>query len=360
MDLSRWLTGYRILMVILQIIIVSMLIIAVYPVATQEISVTSVGEVQFDIDENYLVIEVPVNITNHGFFDINNIALNYTVTNATTFYLSHSNIVGSVKGGTSQRLLLPVKIDLQKIYQEEQPNFYHFFHGDKMHLNITLSLQYMMNMITVKSHYSTDIIWKPPIKNYGIGQPTNISMKDGKLILTLPFYLNTQKYLKGNIYIAGMIKNSKGDKIGNFKTSARLGGLYHGVAEMIFSESAVKNLLTRSDTLSLYGNFTFLGLKFPFNLAYQWGAPLDNFNATLLTNGIQYSFVDSSPFSYHFLINISFYNGNSLVNTTSEKVQVSPGEKVLRYVKFPSEAFNRIIVEIYDADTGLYFKEVVG
>ncbi len=360
MDLSKLLTGYRVFMVILQIIVVSMLILAVYPVATQKISVTSVGEVQFDIDGNYLVIKVPVNITNHGFFDINDIMLNYTITNATTFYLSHSSVVGSIKGGNSQTLVLPIKIDLHKIYQEEQPNFYHFFHRDKMHMNITLSLKYMMDMITIKSHYNTDIIWKPPIKTYGFGQPTNISMKDGKLILTLPFYLNTQKYLKGNTYIAGTIKNSRGNTIGNFKTSAVLGRLYHGAVRMIFSESAVKNLLTVSDTLSLYGNFTFLGLRFPFDLAYQWGAPLDNFNVTPLTNGVQYSFIDSSPFSYHFLINVSFYNGNSLVNTTSEKVQVSPGEKVLRYVRFPSETFTHIIIEIYDTDTGLYFKEVVG
>ncbi len=357
MKLRSMLTAYRVFVALFQIAIVVLMFLGVYFIGTQQIRVEEVGTPDITFDGTNIILKVPVKIVNGGVYDINDITLSYRLSNASSQFTESQEYLGSVEGGDDAVIPLPVEINLTEIYKMEAPNFYHFFHRDTFEANFTLSLKYLLNMVSARMNYSTAITWKPPIKGYSLGDEYTFFMNSSGLHLKIPFYLNTESYMWGEACVSGDILSGE-ERIGEMNATAPLGEPYHGVLYLHLWKW--KELITHTEILTMSGNFTVLNFAFPLRMDYRWGAPLSNLTYWVGGDGkIHYTFTDESPHPLHLYVNVTYYNGNVIVDTENERLSVQPGEHVSGQAKIPSESFDRVVISFYDSVTHLSYEEVV-
>jgi len=356
MSLERMLTAYRVFVAIFQVVIILLILTAVYPLATQQIKVEEIGEPDIAFDGTNIILKVPVKIANKGIYDISDISLEYVLSNHTSKFIENREYLGTIKSGEEDVIPLPVIINLTELYRMEQPNFYHFFHGDIFQANFTLSLKYLFGMIFLESEYYTNISWKPPIKEYSIGNGYSFSLRNSTAFIYIPFTLDTQKYLWGEALVSGNIITKDG-KIGNINGSASLGEYYQG--ELCLELKNWKELMIKSQDLKFLGNLTVFQFPIPFSYIYHWGAPFANLTYSLEGDKVVYSFRDESSLPLDLYINATFYSGNTLVKEESERMHVNVGEETTGEILLPSESFDTIVITFEDVNSGAYYREVV-
>lgn len=356
MKVEKMLKLYNIFIALFQIIVILLLFMAVYPLAIQGIRIEEIGEPDITFDGNSIILKVPVKIINGGFYDINDITLSYILTNSTSEFLKDSQYLGSIKGGEDAVIPLLVNMDLKKIYEMEAPDFYHFFHQDTLEANFTLSLKYLLDMVYFTTEYNTILTWKPPIKGYSMGENYRFFMNSTGLYLTIPFTLDTASYLWGDANIMGDVFASN-NKIGMMNASLPLGKVYDGKIYLHFF--TLDNLLNKSQKLELRGNFYLLNFSFPINFGYRWSAPLANFSYFIRNNSLFYSFADESPQNLDLVVNVTYYKANTIIGNDTQRLYVASGSSVKDQIDFPSENFDKIVLTLYDAISGISHQEVI-
>ncbi len=351
---------YSWILAIARIVVVIIVILAVYSVATQRIMVENVGNPYIEMEGINVTVKIPITLKNYGYYDIRDISISYDIKNESVHLLSYGEIVGDIKKDSIETLIIPIKVDLKKLYELEYPSFYHFFNNDTFHLNLTLSLKYMLGLVTLRVNFDQDVDWTPPIKDANIYPVHSYSMDSQGIHFKLPYMIKTADYLSGMGQADGVVEGSEGE-IGNFTTEFSLGTTYYGNISSLINYENAKDLVIHSQWLYFVGNVAFLGLRLPINETYYWGAPLDNLSYEILSNNtIHYSFTDNSPSSLNLYINRTYYYQGNIVKHETTHLYVATGEYVDRYEDLNiTQPVDQVLLSFYDSNSGVYYKEVI-
>ncbi len=351
---------YSWILAIARIVVVIIVILAIYSIAAQKISVENVGNPYIEMEGTNVTVKIPITLKNYGYYNIEDISISYDVKNESTHLLSYGEVVGNVERDSIETVVIPIKLDLKKIYELEYPSFYHFFNNDTLNLNLTVSLKYMLGLVTLRVNFNQDVEWKPPIEDADIYPIQDYSMDSRGIHFKLPYMIKTADYLSGMANASGVIKSDKGT-IGRFSTTFLLGTTYFGNISSIVYYGNTRNLITHSQWLSFVGNLTFLGLKLPIKESRYWGAPLNNLSYEILSNNtLHYSFTDDSSLPLNLYVNKTYYYQGSVVKEESTHLSISSGEHVSRYESLNiTQPVDQLRLSFYDATTGIYYEEVI-
>lgn len=360
MDLDLVRRVYSLILVIARIAVAVMVLLAVYSVAAQKINIEDVGTPYIEMEGTNVTVKIPVTLKNYGYYDIEDISIAYDIENSSAHLLSLKEVVGDVNKDSIETIAIPIRVDLKKLYEMEHPNFYHFFNNDTFYLNLTLSLKYMMGLVTFKVNFNQDVEWRPPIEEAEVYHIEEYSMDSDGIHFYLPYMIKTADYLNGMANASGVVKGDNG-LVGNFDTNFTLGTTYYGNISSLIYYDAAGDLITHSQWLYFIGNVTFLGLKIPINHTQYWGAPLNDLQYNIESNNtIHYSFTDDSSMPLNLYINRTYYYQGNLVNEETTHLYVSPGEHVDRYEDLNiTQPVDKVILSFYDANTGIYYQEVI-
>ncbi|NPA75757.1 MAG: hypothetical protein GXO25_06720 [Euryarchaeota archaeon] len=350
---------YRLGAIIVQIVIFLIIFTAIYPVAARDIDVVNVGNETWKYDGDYILIEVPVTIKNDGVYDINDLSSTIEVRNSSAEFLATSQSLGDIKSGTKNTIMVKIPVNLRHLYDLESPYFYHFFHADKFNLTFSLSLKYLMDTVSVKTYYRSVIDWQPIIKEFKVGVPQEIDSENGKVIIYLPYTINTASYLWGHATFNGTVKCRAFS--GTFSAVFPLGKKYSGNMKMVFNGSHLETLVTESQMMWIDGKIGIAGIEVPMNTTYMWGAPLNNLKFEVLNNGtVHYSFTNDASFALNLHIKKQYYYNNTMVYQSEESLHVEPGTSVNRYEPINvGQPVDKLIITIYDNNTGVYYQKVI-
>ncbi len=351
---------YRDIVIIVQILVFVMIFLAIYPVAVQDVSVEHIGATTWSFDGENVIMTIPVTIKNDGIYDINDIHFGFIVKNSTAVFLQSSEVLGNVKAHSVQVLKIRIPVNLKHLYDLEAPSFYHFYHYDTFNVSMTMSLKYMLNMVTFTTVYNALETWQPLVKRLQLYHPNTFFNKSGEIIVTVPFEIETASYLWGKAKVYGDVYGAN-KYIGNFSSDIELGKLYEGKLKMYLKPLNITDFLTRSQDLYLDGNLSFMGFSVPISYTYRWGAPLANLKFEVLNNGtLHYSFTDESDMDLRLYINKTYYYNGTVVQTDSEYLYVKSGEYVNRYESITvAQPVDKVVITIHDAESGFTYVEVI-
>ncbi len=352
--------GYRSFAFLFHLGIFLMVFLAILPVAIKSTTVENVGDITWSFDgKRYAIMSVPVTIKNSGVYDIDDIHIFFKVRNSTATFVDSYQDAGDISAGSRKTIVVRIPVDLQHIYELEEPTFYHFFNYDTFDLNFSLSLRYLLDFVDFNSQYIDDVRWEPIVKDFTLYHPSGMEENGTNVIITIPYSITTASYLKGTAAFRG---NVTGDtNVGSFYTEFTLGRRYEGTLRLVFNVNATKSLVTHSQILHLSGEIDFEGFKVPMHTDYAWGAPLNNLQFEVLNNGtLHYSFQNDADFSLSLLVEKDYYYNGTLVYHEEERMNVEPGENVSRYEAINvNQPVDRVVVTITDENTGIQYVEVI-
>ena len=351
--------AYRNFTIAVQIGVFVIIFLAIYPVAVKDVCIESIGKATWSFDGENVIIEVPVKIKNGGYYDINAIKMAFGVKNSTSMFIDSNEELGNIKGGEVKTLKVHIPINLRRIYNLEMPSLYHFYNYDTFHVNFSLSLKYLWNMVLFKSNYRANETWEPILKELKTYHPNMLFENNSKIKIILPYKISTAHYLYGNAKFDGDIYGN--GKIGEFNTDFPLGKEYKGNLNLIFNLSSGKSLIIKSQNLHLRGNLSFMGFNIPLAKDYWWGAPLNNFKVEVLDNGtLHYSFSNDADFGMNLHITKTYYYNGTIVKNETETINVNPGDSVNKYEKIDvNQPVDKVVITIHDDNTGLNYQEEV-
>ena len=357
-----WKKAYRIyrdFAILFHIAIFLIIFIAILPVATKSITVEDVGHEKWSFDGKFVYIDIPITLKNGGVYDINALKVYFKVDNSTSNFINSNQNVGNIPHSSEKDIKIRIPIDMEKIYQLESPNFYHFYNSDDFHINFSFSLKYMLNLVDFETDFNDEVHWEPIIKEFETYHPSIINESNNRVKIIIPYTINTASYLSGNAEFRGKVRGI--ENMGTFSTTFPLGKKYNGNLEMIFDSKATKGLLTHSQNLHLSGNISIMGFNIPLERDYYWGAPFNNLKFEVLNNGtLHYSFKNDADFDMSLHITKDFYNGTSLVYHEEEYMIVNSGESVNKYEGITAtQRVDKVVITMTDENTGISYQEVI-
>jgi len=291
---------YRTFAFLFHLSIFLMVFLAIFPVAVKSVTVERVGGITWELNGDILDIEAPITLKNDGFYDIKDFRMDFTVVNGSAHFVEAHQNLGNIDKGETKVLYVKIPVNLTYLYELESPEFYHFFHYDEFTVEFHTSLDYMWGMVEMRTSYIKTIQWEPIVKSFKIYHPNILYQDGGKVLVLIPYEIDTAHYLKGEAEFSGVVR---GDNLmGEFKTKIKLGGKFSGTLNLSFN-SNFDTLLTESQILELEGNLSFLGFKIPIKTNYRWGAPLNGLKVEVLNNGsVHYSFQNDADFDMNLTI----------------------------------------------------------
>ncbi len=350
---------YRVAVVIVQALLLLMIFVAIYPVAAQDVTIKNIGRETWNYDGKMITVKIPVNVTNDGFYDINRIITSISVRNSSAEFVSSTQDLGDVPHGTDGTLVIKIPIDIEHIYEVEQPNFYHFFHSDVFNVSFTISLKYLMDTVTMSTYYESKLDWEPIIKEFHVYPPSELERDGDEVIVNMPYTIETAHYLWGNASFNGSVACNAFS--GTAYAEFPLGVEYNGSMRMVFNTENLESLITESQPMHITGKINIAGISVPVHTTYMWGAPLNGLKVEVLDNGtVHYTFKNDAAFAMNLHIDKKYYYQGNLVKEESEILHVPSGAYVNRYDTISvSSPVDRVVITIYDDDHGVYYQKVV-
>lgn len=272
--------AYRILRIsisIVNIAVVAMVILAVYPFVTGDFAVDLPTQDDLDwyyIDGN-LTLSAPVIIRNGGFYDVSDIAVTTSVENR-----SHYSIVnqvtpwGTIAAGAQATKQITFTLDLKKLVADGSD--YMIFHEDTFVVDISISAKYALGLISFVGQYQVTYPWDGLILGMGfIGTPSLFN-QTGTYGVNILYYLHTNHLLAG---LGGdfslSLSNGTGDDIAFSSQHVDFGVNYSDALNLSLDVLPAYDLLMNNQTLTAEITVRF-GPSFQVTMVRQvnWVAPM--------------------------------------------------------------------------------------
>ena len=188
--------------------------------------------------ENGLVhVSAPYSIDNGGFYDVDNLVINYSVTNNTRHRLAGDTFdLGRIPKGSTSSGALDFTFDLFGFYKNGTQ--WMVFHDDILNFDIHVSCYYTMKLVKFDASYSTGVTWDALIRSWHVDQPSSLPAPG--VPYPINYWLNTSSLLSGlppahvNISIS-----RNGQPLGWGLSDIQLGGDHQGVVNVNLLPGAI-------------------------------------------------------------------------------------------------------------------------
>lgn len=203
-----------------------------FPHGDFKVHLPTAGEVTWSYVDGIVVVHAPYSVDNGGFYDVDDLSVNYTVNNATHQFAAQRFDLGSLPAGETTTGSLDFTIDILGMYENNTQ--WLIFNDDILDFHIQVSCHYTMKLIEFDASYRSSVVWDALIKDWGVG---NISVPDPLNYTGEPvdinYWLNTSTLLRSlppatlNITVLG-----DSSPVGWAETTVQLGGHHDGLVSM--------------------------------------------------------------------------------------------------------------------------------
>jgi hypothetical protein len=157
---------------IVNIAIVALVFTSVWPFPSGEFSVDlpSANDVQWSYSDGNVHVIAPYTIHNGWIYDVNDLVLDYSVTNLERTTLSQNSIrIGTIPAGKVTSSHIDFTFNLTRLYGEGVLGM--VFRDDSLHFDIGVTCFYTMKLIKFEASYQAEVPWDALIRAYGVSAP---------------------------------------------------------------------------------------------------------------------------------------------------------------------------------------------
>lgn len=276
----RWsLLTVRLVILVVSLISAAILVLTILPLATGGLKIdVPQNDVQWSMDGDVLHAEVPVNIYNGGYFDIEDFALTIDLTDMDGTHLSNtSSVPTDLASGTWTEIVLPVQFDIGTLPLDKRIDI--VFNGTEVRVGIGLDSYFGLRTIHVTMDGSPDQTMSIPalVSNLNI-DPGNLRLASsrGGYQLVQPYSFDASDLLTGkDVTVSAVIADPDGT-LGSSEMTMTLQQQNQGQMYVPINNSVAAALLSRSDTLTVTASVGFDNITFTRTVRYDWTPPITN------------------------------------------------------------------------------------
>ncbi len=217
-----------------------------FPSGEFQMHLPKANDVKWSYENGLVHVIAPYSVHNGGVYDVDGLAVSYSVTNDSGHMLSAKTFnIGTIPKGSTHASSLDFTFDLLALYNGGAQ--WMVFHDDVLNFEIHVSCYYTMKLVKFGASYNADVAWNALIRSWSIEKPS--SLPAASTPYNAHYWLNTSDLLAGlppaqvNVSLFG-----GGHLLGYGTSEVQLGGDHTGIVAMTVLPSFFS---------SVYGNYTF-------------------------------------------------------------------------------------------------------
>ncbi|MFW6040870.1 MAG: hypothetical protein ACOC85_03440 [Thermoplasmatota archaeon] len=370
---------FRIGLGVYSIIVILLLSSSVYsfvsgPVMNPEefIQVPEVEDVEWTIEGSTIYVDTSLTISNSGFFDFNNIELDFNMVAMNSSLMRKTKVIEKVPSGESVEVPLNFSIDYNDLTEEEIETL--VFNQTMFDITASFSAEYPFSIMKFNLNFIDEIPWDGLIQEMDLKyEEAQIEDTENGDILSVPYEIQTADFLSGDAVIELIVEGEKGE-YSTSEITIPLGRYHSDDITFNIGENEIEELLTNSQLLTvtaniqLNENFDF----FEYITTYDWGAP---FNDLTLDNIRYYagraegdlSFINDSPQKLRMNLDIYIYDDSdnlieskSISYTNDPTYILEPGEEFQDTISIQLDQIPEYaVIDFTEVNSGITYREVV-
>lgn len=206
-----------------------------FPSGDFNVHLPSASEIHWTYADGTVRVTAPFTIDNGWIYDVDDLAINYLVTNGTGSTLATNTFkVGAIPAGRITSSQLDFTFDLLSLYSSGID--WMVFHDDMLYFRLEATCWYTMKLIHFDAAYEVSVPWDALIQGYGVSQvnyPTTLPPLGTPISASVTYWLYTSDLLS-SLPAAQVTLSYYGDTVllGQIQTTVQLGGNHTGVVAM--------------------------------------------------------------------------------------------------------------------------------
>lgn len=207
----RWsLVAVRLSIVAVNLVIAAIIIMSILPLATGklQVSIPEEGGGEPVMDGNRVTMSVPVDITNDGYFNIEDLTIRFKVTDGAKVLTEQSSVPVDVIAGRTNHLNLSVTMDLDDISEQQLKDL--VFNPATLGLEVSVDAGYSLGLVRASIATQQEMDWEPIVSNVNVYTDNLQWEANGTNVdVLVPYYFEASDFAQGkSASIAAQLSNS--------------------------------------------------------------------------------------------------------------------------------------------------------
>jgi hypothetical protein len=163
----------------IKLIVVLIVILSIAPLLVGDISIDLTGEgSDWSVDNGVLALNSPLVVENHGFFDLNDVAVEFVLLDQNGEVLFRSESDGTdIPAGGSTDLDLSIELDLNDLSRDELKDM--VFNGSDLRFEVGISAKYSWDLVRGSVTATSDMDWEPMVRDMDLRMEEIMPLYDG-------------------------------------------------------------------------------------------------------------------------------------------------------------------------------------
>lgn len=256
----RWgLLGIRLSIVAVYLVIAVMIVMSILPLASGKIqvSVPEEGE-EPTIDGSRIAMTIPVDITNDGYFDIQDLTVKLRIADGAKVLTEQSSAPVDVIAGRTNHLNLSLVLDLDAVEEDDLKDL--VFNATILDLSVGVEAGYSLGLVKAAIDTTQMIEWKPMVTNLRIEADDVLWESNGTNVdVLIPYHFEASDFVQGRtVSIQAQLANSTA-VVGTASESFTVGPVNDGQLRFVMPQSTYLSLQSQPETLVLGADITLMG-----------------------------------------------------------------------------------------------------
>lgn len=257
----RWgLLGVRLSIAGAYLIITAIIVMSLLPLASGKlvVSVPDEGIGEPIMDGNRVIMTVPVDITNGGYFDIQGLTVRFRIVDGATVITDQSSTPVNIVAGQKGRVNLSIVVDLDDLEDEDLRGL--VFNAATLDLEVGVEARYSLGLVKASISTEQEMEWKPLISNAAIDVNNLRWESNGTNVdVFVPYHFEASDLVHGKtVGIQARISNSTA-VLGTVSESLTVGRSNDGVLRFVISQEAFLWLQAHPESLVLGADLSMMG-----------------------------------------------------------------------------------------------------
>jgi hypothetical protein len=224
---------------VVNIVIAALVFTSIWPFPSGDVKVDlpSASEVHWTYSDGVVHVTAPFSIDNGGYWDIEDLVVDYSVTNYSQVTLVDDTVqIGTIKVGDIVSSNLDFEFDLLELYNQGATSM--VFNDDMLNFHIEVSCGYTMKMVKFDAIYQVSVPWDALVQSYGIldySYASTGSLPTDPVSVSIQYWLSTSDLLRSLPEAqVDLLFIGNSTTLSHTQTTVQLGGNHTGAISMDF------------------------------------------------------------------------------------------------------------------------------
>jgi hypothetical protein len=252
--------GVRLSIVAVYLVIAAIIIMSILPLATGklQVSIPEEGGSEPTINGRIVSMTVPVDITNDGYFNIEDLTVRFTVSDGGRVLMEQSSVPVDVVAGRTSHLDLTIAVDLDDIDEQDLKGL--VFNATVLDLDVSVNAGYSLGLVRASIGTQQEMEWEPMVSGLSIsGQNLQWENNGTNVDVLVPYYFEASGMALGKtVDLDASLSNSTA-VLGTASRSLIVDQVNQGTLRFVVSQEAFLWLLSHPQALTLGADVSLLG-----------------------------------------------------------------------------------------------------